>query len=90
VARRQGSASPLAQAAAAAVSGVSSFAFQGTNAHAVLEQRGAAALGPGAPRAWERRRHWCCAGGRIALVGRGFACMWRRRAPELPWQWLRG
>ena len=47
-------------------SGVSGFAFQGTNAHAIMARGPGQATAPGytgsthtAARAWERQRHWC-------------------------------
>ena len=72
---RQAACAPSPGASPAAVSGVSSFAFQGTNAHAVLGERPTASsscgveIGRQGPAAlWRRRRFWYAGAAHALLV----------------------
>jgi acyl transferase domain-containing protein len=79
----------------AACAGVSSFAFQGTNAHTIL-QAGAQPRASAASRAraWERHRHWCSPpphallGEAVAGAGRGsFTVLARLGGAGLAYLW---
>jgi hypothetical protein len=93
-------AAPLPAVSAAALAGASSFAFMGTNAHAVLQSGPPAKAGAAAARAapagqlaWRRGSHWagpvaCLLAERAARAGAaGVVLQARLGAPQLAYLW---
>ncbi len=84
---RQTSAAIGASSSGASVAGISSFAFQGTNAHALLQQAGGAAAAPVAVELaiWSKQRMWVAPPAHILLQtaatsGSGAGRLARRQA----------